>query len=502
MSKKIIVIDDDATEADAVENLLNQWGSDRKVIYCSVPKLQNKNESSLEKYTKQAIDFVRNELNNNPEEIEAIFLDVLFQTTEDNNEGQPLGYRIGKELRRNFNKTPIILFTVQDELEQIKDAPFFFNFDGYITKLDFRLWKSSKELDSAIYRAKTKREEAIKECVEFSTEIISQLNPVILHISDIHRGFSDEEDNNQLYKSTFKSLRRDIESYSAEGIPKPNLIVVSGDITGKGSINGYKIASKFLEEISSCLDITNEKVIICPGNHDISRGISKLSYLIDPELKSIEENSSPNELYILRFSAFKVFFDNFYQGKQVYHLKENNMFNIFDYSKIHNIVIVTFNSCEKIDHIKHNRNKAYISFETLEKLKQKLDLLDVADKTKIAVWHHPFLFENEGEQMFHNNFLNELSKIGFKAFLHGHSHQPYNSYQPNDTQLSRGILQLGAGTIGVPADGRPADVPRHYEILAFDNSKNRVTVYSRQRLGDSWAPCPSFKKSNNASKDF
>ena len=46
----------------------------------------------------------------------------------------------------------------------------------------------------------------------------------ILHISDLHKS---EEDS---YKDLMESLRMDCETYEQEGIKKPEIIVVSGDI--------------------------------------------------------------------------------------------------------------------------------------------------------------------------------------------------------------------------------------------------------------------------------
>ena len=49
---------------------------------------------------------------------------------------------------------------------------------------------------------------------------------VLLHISDLHRTSSPRLDNDQL----FAALASDAARWDAEGIPWPDLVVVSGDL--------------------------------------------------------------------------------------------------------------------------------------------------------------------------------------------------------------------------------------------------------------------------------
>jgi 3',5'-cyclic AMP phosphodiesterase CpdA len=101
----------------------------------------------------------------------------------------------------------------------------------------------------------------------------------ILHISDLHRDPNNEVSN----KALLLSLELDRDRYRNETpkIPDPNLIIASGDI-----IHGvrhdatdaeaelqrqYDQADRFLAELADrFIDGDRERVIIIPGNHDVS----------------------------------------------------------------------------------------------------------------------------------------------------------------------------------------------------------------------------------------
>lgn len=61
------------------------------------------------------------------------------------------------------------------------------------------------------------------------------------------------------------------------------LIVVSGDVAGKGLAQEYNLAERFFSSLLSmvqrtyCLAINNTKLVVVPGNHDMDRNISSQS---------------------------------------------------------------------------------------------------------------------------------------------------------------------------------------------------------------------------------
>ena len=98
----------------------------------------------------------------------------------------------------------------------------------------------------------------------------------ILHLSDLHFGMEKAKkyeqgsyDRDELFEGLIRTLKEDI--------PKewrPDIIVISGDIAWCGDEDEYKqYQEKFLDPLLKTLSIPNtpQRVIVCPGNHDIIR---------------------------------------------------------------------------------------------------------------------------------------------------------------------------------------------------------------------------------------
>ena len=101
---------------------------------------------------------------------------------------------------------------------------------------------------------------------------------VVLHISDLHFGIENDKSENTKYvrlrqKEMLTSLIETIKS-TVSKYPdwKPDIIAVSGDVSWTGQVEEYKLYKKeFAEPLSSALNIGIDRIITCPGNHDIMR---------------------------------------------------------------------------------------------------------------------------------------------------------------------------------------------------------------------------------------
>lgn len=92
------------------------------------------------------------------------------------------------------------------------------------------------------------------------------MRTVILHLSDLHFGRASL----QLFKSTsqlLESLVRAVESRFAGSAER--WLVLSGDIVYQGSQHEYSAATEFVRALCARLDISQDAIVVCPGNHDI-----------------------------------------------------------------------------------------------------------------------------------------------------------------------------------------------------------------------------------------
>ena len=100
--------------------------------------------------------------------------------------------------------------------------------------------------------------------------------PTLLHISDLHRTSEPRPSNDELIAAIVSDAKR----WEAEGIPQPDIIVVSGDLIQGVALDAsdadaeiedqYREAGDFLQSLArEFVDSDRSKVIVVPGNHDV-----------------------------------------------------------------------------------------------------------------------------------------------------------------------------------------------------------------------------------------
>ena len=91
----------------------------------------------------------------------------------------------------------------------------------------------------------------------------------ILHISDIHLNAEDSFDQRLVLNAFLEDLPR-LRDLNID----PNLLIISGDLAKVADHSeAYSDFLNFIMKICDILDIDEEKIVICPGNHDVSRNV-------------------------------------------------------------------------------------------------------------------------------------------------------------------------------------------------------------------------------------
>lgn len=100
----------------------------------------------------------------------------------------------------------------------------------------------------------------------------------ILHLSDLHYGIENDaalpnQRRRFRQKEVFRRLIDTLEDDNS--VPrnwKPDVVVISGDIAWRGGLDEYQLfQDEFLTPLSNALGLDRERIITCPGNHDIIR---------------------------------------------------------------------------------------------------------------------------------------------------------------------------------------------------------------------------------------
>ncbi|MCI0668062.1 MAG: metallophosphoesterase, partial [Methylococcaceae bacterium] len=148
------------------------------------------------------------------------------------------------------------------------------------------------------------------------------MNLCILHLSDLHR-----EPNNPIRNDVLlDSLENDRRHYSAEEAPAvrhPDLIIVSGDIIQGISPAEPDPETKLCQQYHEALDFLaqltdrfvggdRDRVIIVPGNHDVSayhfqKSLRRVDILPDRKKELVTPLFSPDSLLRWSWSGFELY---------------------------------------------------------------------------------------------------------------------------------------------------------------------------------------------------
>jgi 3',5'-cyclic AMP phosphodiesterase CpdA len=329
----------------------------------------------------------------------------------------------------------------------------------------------------------------------------------VLHISDLHRDSGSAITTDSL----LESLRRDRERYTADGIPPPDLAVVSGDIVF-GVISDsadaddllkrqYVEANTFLVRLADMFfQGARERVIVVPGNHDIShahvlRATEAISIPAEPAQRALlasqlaEDNSTyrwvasdfavrrlaNQDLYRRRLEPYANFYSNFYGSRRQFSLDPSEQFAIHDIPEL-GLVIVGLSSC--CDNDLFNR-AGRIHPDCVAGATRA-----VADHVKngriaMAVWHHNLAGGPRDSDYVDADVLQSLIDGGFVVGLHGHQHRPQFLEHRFTADRKMAISVISAGTLCGGPKTLPAGRMRSYNVLVLNAEERTGTIHVR-----------------------
>ena len=340
----------------------------------------------------------------------------------------------------------------------------------------------------------------------------------VLHISDLHCDPDSPLSNSML----LDSLVRDRERYTVGVTPvePPDVIIASGDIVQgvrHDVANAEQILSRQYDKALDLLDqIANEfvggnkeRVIIVPGNHDVSdTHFHKTLVPVSPEQSSanqlFQELSNPSspyrwswregtwykiedqEGYHNRLAPFVDFYDSFYEGQRSYSPDPHKQLDFFDFPEWE-VTVVGFSSCYNNDLL---RRQGTINPECIARAGEGLRENTREGWLRFAVWHHNIEGPPHQVDYMDPAVVQVLIDSGFSLAFHGHQHKP----QFLDTRFRYGVNRhltvVSAGTIaGSPAYG----FGRTYNIVQLDTETRTGHLHIREMQQDNlempiWVP--------------
>ena len=111
-----------------------------------------------------------------------------------------------------------------------------------------------------------------------------------LHISDLHFG--------QPHRDPLKLIRdqllRAAQEHDLYGIPPPDAIFVTGDVTYSGASEDYAQATTWLKLMGMPWRLGPDSIFVVPGNHDIQRDVVEPDGPLSSILTALRETVAGN----------------------------------------------------------------------------------------------------------------------------------------------------------------------------------------------------------------
>ncbi|MEU8799718.1 TIR domain-containing protein [Spirillospora sp. NPDC048819] len=101
----------------------------------------------------------------------------------------------------------------------------------------------------------------------------------------------------------------DVTRLADSGVPRPDLLLVTGNITHSGSRKEFAEALSFLTSLRALLGLEAQRVVLVPGTHDVTRAACQ-AYFSSCEADDIE----PQPPYWPKWRHYAGLFKEFYQG--------------------------------------------------------------------------------------------------------------------------------------------------------------------------------------------
>ncbi|WP_186308697.1 metallophosphoesterase family protein [Paraburkholderia sp. BCC1885] len=337
----------------------------------------------------------------------------------------------------------------------------------------------------------------------------------LLHISDLHR----DTGSRITTESLLESLRLDRDRYLHEGLPTPDVAIVSGDIVyGVNTSDAdsdaalkrqYDEAHDFLVRLADTFFAGDrERIVLVPGNHDVShphvmRATEAVGVPAEPDKRRMlarelgSETSawrwvwdefalrrivSPDE-YNRRMEPFASFFTAFYEGRREFSVDPAAQFSLHDFPDL-GIVVAGLSSCA--DNDLFNRS-ARIHPDNVARVTREVAAYVKKGRLPIAVWHHNLAGGPKDSDYLDAEFLQTLMDGHFSIGLHGHQHRPQYLEHRFTADKKRTLTVLSAGTLCGGPQSLPTGRRRSYNLIIIDRENSSGTLHVREMTNNSFS---------------
>ncbi len=273
--------------------------------------------------------------------------------------------------------------------------------------------------------------------------------------------------------------------------------MISGDFTDRGCPEGFEKAHEFLSGLIKRFDLSSERCILVPGNHDVEDTLDAFELRTDTQglapgtwvhQGNVVVAQHPDRYRQLRFKRFS---DRFYHKLlqrpfPPEYAAQGIAIPFWDTR----IQFLALNSCWQIDQFFRQRAGIHpdaLAAAIAQAQEQVSDAVAAgtlkADDSilRIAVWHHAVTAgTNTADVKIDDlSFLTNLENNDVKLALHGDVHEHRRSIV--DHWKANKLHILGAGSFGARPDDRAPSTPCLYNLLEISRDLKSIRVHTRQQ---------------------
>lgn len=309
----------------------------------------------------------------------------------------------------------------------------------------------------------------------------------LVHISDLHISQEDDFDRSVILDPLIRRTREDLK----KGFT-PEIVVVTGDIAFSGKKEEYEIAKTFFDRLLEGLGLSDDRLFIVPGNHDVDRKRYRPkdvpAYDNMRELNEELENSDYRADLVKGMTDYFRFVETHYSHLQ--HISDQ----LVPFAVVHKakcgkkIGLVGLNSAWMCRRSPDEKEIAIGEYQ----IKTAIDMLQKAGKVDLLVnlFHHPLNWLWPEDRRICKAYMKNA------VLLCGHLHDPEGTFfQDLGGQYYQ--FQAGGGYLG--SDSAQAS---RFHYLTFDWGTNEIKVDFRKFDGTKRQWCVDGETGEDGAKRF
>jgi HipA-like protein len=298
----------------------------------------------------------------------------------------------------------------------------------------------------------------------------------LLHLSDMQFGPHHRFERPDAPGGLLHRLRDDLGRMRDEEGLRPDLVLLTGDLTEYGLKSQFSELLSFAHGLVEVTELPPRRIVMLPGNHDVNWKLSEAYFA-----ERLGNEEKPVQPYWPKLRPYADVFARFYEGQPGIAFTEVEPWTFYEYPDL-KLVVAALDSVIAESH-RAEDHYGFIGEPQLDFFAGKLRPYKERGWLRIGAVHHdPMHPENDAARQDAKDLKGRLLPY-LNVLVHGHIHEEQFQWHHSTAPV------LGIGSAGVKVPERPPEVPNQYQWIQV--YPDRVTYGTRAYVPDQkrWVGC-------------